>query len=98
MPELNPRYAVAGKGAAMVPTSNKLWQQEAVSSSKHQIDIGIPSISWDQFFTVGPGKYLDTVVTKVREMAKEKDPQSTFSAEAGTNMENEYDYLDYTWN
>ncbi len=98
LPELNPHYAVAGKGAAMVPSSNKLWQEEALSSSKHLIDIGIPSISWDQFFTVGPGKYLDTVVTKVRKMAKEKDPQSTFSAEAGTNMENEYDYLDYTWN
>ena len=31
-------------------------------------------------------------------MAKQKDPQSTFSGEAGTNMENECDYLDYTWN
>ena len=98
VPILNPRYAVAGKGAAMIPSSNKLWQEEALNSAKHLIDIGIPSISWDQFFTVGPGRYLDTLVTQLRKIAKEKDPQSTFSAEAGTNMENEYDYLDYTWN
>lgn len=98
VPELNPRYAVAGKGAAIVPSSNKLWQEEALSSTKRLIDIGVPSISWDQFFNVGPGNYLDTLITQIRKIAKEKDPQSTFSAEAGTNMENEYNYLDYTWN
>ena len=98
VPELNPRYAVAGKGAAIVPSSNKLWQEEALSSTKRLIDIGVPSISWDQFFNVGPGRYLDTLIRQIRKIAKEKDPQSTFSAEAGTNMENEYNYLDYTWN
>jgi hypothetical protein len=98
VPELNPRYAVAGKGAATVPSSNKLWQEEALTSTKRLIDIGVPSISWDQFFNVGPGRYLDTLITQIRKIAKEKDPQSTFSGEAGTNMENEYSYLDYTWN
>jgi hypothetical protein len=97
-PMLNPGYAVSQRGSAMIPSSNKLWQGEVLASIKHLIDMGIPSISWDQFFTVGPGKYLDTVVTKVRKIAKQKDPQSTFSGEAGTNMENECDYLDYTWN
>lgn len=98
LPMLNPPYAVSQRGSAMVPSSNKLWQEEVLVSSKHLIDIGVPSIGWDQYFNVGPGKYLDTVTTKVRQMAKEKDPQSTFSGEAGTNMENECDYLDYTWN
>ncbi len=98
LPLLNPRFAVAGKGAAIIPSSNKLWQEEALTSTKRLIDLGVPSICWDQFFTVGPGKYLDTLVTKIRKIAKEKDPQSTFSGEAGTNMENECDYLDYTWN
>src|SRR4029078_11936067 len=59
---------------------------------------GVPSISWDQFFNVGPGRYLDTLITQIRKIAKDKDPQSTFSGEAGTNMENEYSFLDYTWN
>ncbi|MEJ0103859.1 MAG: hypothetical protein WDO19_15435 [Bacteroidota bacterium] len=98
LPMLNPRYAVAGKGAAIIPSSNKKWQQAVLSSTKSLIDLGIPSISWDQYFNVGPGRYLDTIVTEIRRIAKEKDPQSTFSGEAGTNMENECDYLDYTWN
>ncbi|MEO8763510.1 MAG: DUF6259 domain-containing protein [Ginsengibacter sp.] len=98
LPMINPGYAVSQKGAAQIPSSNKLWQEEVLSSVKHLVDIGVPSLSWDQFFTVGPGKYLDTVITKVRQMAKQKDPQSTFSGEAGTNMENECDYLDFTWN
>ncbi len=98
LPMLNPRYSVSQKGTAQVPSSNKLWQEEVLSSTKHLIDIGVPSLAWDQYFNVGPGKYLDTVVTKIRKMAKEKDKNSTFSAEAGTNMENECDYLDYTWN
>jgi hypothetical protein len=98
LPMLNPRYAVSQKGSAQIPSSNKLWQEEVLASAKHLIDIGVTSLSWDQFFNMGPGNYLDTVVTKIREVAKEKDPQSTFSGEAGTNMENECDYLDYTWN
>ena len=98
LPMLNPGYAVSQKGSAQVPSSNKLWQEEVLTSAKHLIDIGVPSLSWDQYFNIGPGKYLDTVVTKVRKMAKQKDPQSTFAGEAGTNMENECDYLDYTWN
>lgn len=97
VPEMNPPYASAGN-AAMVPHSNKLWQEDVMASSKHLTDIGVPSACWDQFFAVGPGHYLDTLVTRVRKIAKEKDPQSTFSGEAGTNMENEYNYLDYTWN
>lgn len=98
LPIFNPGYSVSQKGTAEIPSSNKLWQEEVLSSTKHLIDIGVPSLCWDQYFNVGPGKYLDTVITKIRKMAKEKDKKSTFSGEAGTNMENECDYLDYTWN
>ncbi len=97
IPQLNPHFASAGNGF-MVPTSNKLWQEELLASHKHLIDIGIRSFTWDQFFSDGSGPYLDTIVTKVRKMAKDKDLQSTFAGEAGTNMEHECDYLDYTWN
>ena len=97
VPQMNPPYAVAGN-ASMVFSSNKLWQQDVLFSSKHLVGMGVASFSWDQFFSDGPGHYLDTLVTQVRKMAKGKDPQSTFSGEAGTNMEYECDYLDYTWN
>src|SRR4029079_7860124 len=81
-----------------IPNSHPLWKKDILSSSKHLIDMGVSSFCWDEFFTVGTGRHLDTVVAEIRKMAKEKDPQSTFSAEAGTNMEDEYNYLDYTWN
>jgi hypothetical protein len=97
VPRMNPHYASAGN-ASRVSTSNKLWQQDVLASSKHLVDMGVPSFSWDEFFSEGPGHDLDTLVSQVRKIAKEKDPQSTFSGEAGTNMENEYNYLDYTWN
>ena len=86
VPQMNPRYASAGNASTIID-SNKLWQQDVLSSSKHLVDMGISSFSWDQFFVDGPGHHLDTLVAQVRKMAKEKDPQSTFSGEAGTNME-----------
>lgn len=98
LPMGNPSYAKAQKGGSIVPSSNKLWQEEVLSSIKKFIDSGVTSFSWDQYFNVGPGKYMDTITNRIREMANAKDPQSTFSGEAGTNMENECDYLDYTWN
>ncbi len=97
VPRLNPAFANAGNGY-MVPNSNQLWKADVLASHKHLVDIGITSFSWDQFFSDGSGRYIDTIITEVRKMAKEKDPQSTFSGEAGTNMEYECDYLDYTWN
>ena len=97
VPQMNPRYSSAGN-ASMVDASNKLWQEDVLSSSKHLIDMGVTSFCWDQFIVGDEGRQLDTLAMKVRKMAKEKDPQSTFSGEAGTNMEYECDYLDYTWN
>lgn len=98
LPTGNPSYAKAQKGGSIVPSSNKLWQEEVLSSIKTMIDSGMTSFGWDQYFNVGPGRSMDTITNKIREMATAKDPQSTFSGEAGTNMENECDYLDYTWN
>ena len=97
LPVINPHYSVAGS-RSRIPNSHPLWKKDILSSSKHLIDMGVSSFSWDEFFTVGTGRHLDTIVAQIRKMAKEKDPQSTFSGEAGTNMENEYNYLDYTWN
>lgn len=98
IPQANPRYATIQKGSAIVPSSNKEWQRDVLESLKRQIDMGIPSIGWDQYFNVGPGRYLDTLTAKVLKMSKTKDPKATFCGEAGTNMENECNYLDYTWN
>ncbi len=97
LPQMNPHYVSAGK-SLKIPSSNKIWQKDVLSSNKHLIDMGIPSVSWDELFNVGPGNHLDTLVSAVRKMAKEKDPQSTFSGEIGTNMEKEFNFVDYSWN
>ncbi len=97
LPVLSPRYAKAGS-CSSVPSSNKLWQEEVFASTKHLIDVGAASFCWEQFYTVGPGQHLDTLISGIRKLAKEKDRQSTLAGEAGTNMEKECNYLDYTWN
>lgn len=97
IPYLNPHYSKKGHGA-MVIQSNKQWQKDVYTSMQHLIDMGIPSFGWDQFFSDGSDRSLDTVITAVLKMSKGVDPQSTFSGEIGTNLENECNYLDYGWN
>lgn len=82
---------------AAVDTNNPLWQKEVLESCKHYIDIGIPSLSWDQFWTE-PNMNIIKLMSKVRAEAKKVDPESTFSSEELWNMEIDADYLDYTWN
>lgn len=82
---------------AAVPTNNPLWQREVLDSCKHLIDIGIPSLSWDQFWT-DPAQDIIRLTSEIRAHARKVDPESTFSAEALWNMEIDADYLDYTWN
>ncbi len=82
---------------AGVDTNNALWQKEVLESCKHYIDIGIPSLSWDQFWTE-PNMNIIKLMSKVRAEAKKVDPESTFSSEELWNMEVDADYLDYTWN
>ncbi|MBN1492230.1 MAG: hypothetical protein JXA69_20120 [Phycisphaerae bacterium] len=82
---------------AGVDTNNALWQKEVRESCKHYIDIGIPSLSWDQFWTE-PNLNIIKIVSEVRAEAKKVDPESTFSSEELWNMEIDADYLDYTWN
>jgi hypothetical protein len=82
---------------AGVDTNNALWQKEVLESCRHYIDIGIPSLSWDQFWTE-PNLNIIRLMSKVRAEAKKSDPESTFSSEELWNMEIDADYLDYTWN
>lgn len=82
---------------AAVDTGNELWQKEVLESCKHYIDIGIPSLSWDQFWTE-PSMNIIKLMSRVRIEARKVDPESTFSAEELWNMEVDADHLDYTWN
>jgi len=83
--------------SAGVDTNNELWQKEVLESCLHYVNIGIPSLSWDQYWTE-PNMNIIRIMSKVRAEAKKADPESTFSTEELWNMEIDADYIDYTWN
>ncbi|MBN1899867.1 hypothetical protein JW926_00910 [Candidatus Sumerlaeota bacterium] len=82
---------------AGVDPANALWQKEVLESCKRLIDIGIPSLSWDQFWTE-PEEHIIKLVSQIRIHAKKADPESTFSTEELWNMEIDAGRIDYTWN
>jgi len=82
---------------AGVDTNNALWQKEVLDSLMNYVDIGIPSLSWDQFWT-DQNMNIIKLMSQVRAKARSIDPESTFSTEELWNMEIDADYIDYTWN
>lgn len=99
--ELIPALAApyAGTLACAQPdTANPIWQKEALDSCKHLIDIGIPSLSWDQFWSEPKTPSVLTLTKQIRAYSKQQDPESTFSGEELWNVEIDSEYLDYTWN
>jgi hypothetical protein len=62
-------------------------------------DIGCPSIGWDMYLgnaSLQPNLY--TLTSQIRAYAKQRDPESTFCGESGTEIERDAIYLDHTWN
>lgn len=97
IPRFDPPYATRYRGYQL-DTRSAVWQAEVVASCKRLVDIGIPSVSWDQYFIQPPEPNLLTVTRQIRVYSRRRDPQSTFSAEELHNLEVSADYLDYTWN
>jgi len=97
IPRFNPPYASA-MASVQVDTRNLRWQRDVLASCRHLIDQGIPSLCWDQYWSVPQTPNLNTLTDKIRALAKQRDPQSTFSGEELKNMEIDCNYLDYTWN
>lgn len=97
LPRWNPPYAT-GYSCVQVGPANQKWQDEVVESCRNLIDKGIPSVSWDQYFAGQDQPDIYKLTTRIRDIAKKADPESTFSAEELWNMELDCNYLDYTWN
>ena len=74
------------------------WQDEVLAGCKRLIDEGVPSICWDVYMTRKEEPNLYSLTRKIRVLAKQKNPESSFGGEASNNMEIESEYLDYTWN
>ena len=96
IPRFRPDY---GKGllTAYISPTNPRWQREVLASCRHLIDLGCPSIGWDQFADLPTQPSLFTLIPEVRRLAKRRDPQSTLNGESASNIDNDARYLDYTW-
>jgi hypothetical protein len=97
IPGYNPPYA--GRYASTsADILDPRWQQDVFDGVKHLTDLGMTSLCWDQFYTTSKNRNLNALTEKIRNNARAKDPESSFSAEYLSNMESDYRYLDYTWN
>ena len=98
IPRWNPPYAT-GFSCVQIGPLNPKWQQDVLDGCKHLIDIGVHSISWDQYWTTGdPAPNMNTLSEQIRAYSRQHDPESTFSGEELWNFEIDSAYLDYTWN
>ena len=97
IPRFNPPYA-GNYACAQVDTANPVWQADVLEAAKHLMDLGLTSLSWDQFLSTQQEPNIPTVVGQIRELARARDPESTFSGEELFNIEVDCEYLDYTWN
>ncbi len=97
IPRFNPPYAGQYR-CAQISTRHPVWRQEVLDSCKRLVDMGIPSLSWDQYFIEPPEPNVLTLTREIRGHSRRRDPQSTFSAEELNAVEVSCDYLDFTWN
>ena len=82
------------------------WDQcDAKRSRKHDLPeelSELPSASWDQYDAkageMGEKPGLVSTIERIRNLARAKDPESTFSGESVSHLEFESPVLDYTWN
>ncbi len=102
IPNFRPFYSNALSGG-WVDAGNKAWQQDVLAELNRWVERGMTSISWDQFSNrtdAGGNSGMVALIQKVRELARRKDPQSTFAGESirPGSMEEDGAVLDYTWN
>ena len=96
IPRWNPPYASA-LACVGIPVTNELWRKYVLSSCKRLVDMGICSISWDQYWTVNRDTNIHNLTSDIRAYALNRDPEATFSGEELWNLEMDSAYLDYTW-
>ncbi len=102
IPNFRPFYNNALSGG-WVDAGNKAWQQDVLAELTRWVERGMTSISWDQFSNrtdAGGQSGMVALIQKVRELARRRDPESTFAGESirPGSMEEDGAVLDYTWN
>jgi hypothetical protein len=97
LPRINPPYA-GGHNTGTVDTGSLPWQEEVLAGFRQLADKGVTSLCWDVYLARYEEPNVFTLTKKIRELAKQKDPQSSFSGESISNMELDSEWLDYNWN
>jgi len=97
IPRWNPPYA-SGLSCVQVGPANAQWQDEAADACRRWADKGLPSVSWDQYWTAPDKPTIQELTRRIRDYARRLDPESTFSGESLWNVEIDSEWLDYTWN
>ena len=103
VPQLGPNYAgLVPEKIYGIPPTNKLWQKDIVAELTRWIEEGVTCFGVDVFgqknlFTGEKPEIVD-IAEEIRGLAREKDPESTFSGEQIGNTEWDNRVFDYTWN
>ncbi len=97
IPRWNPPYA-SGLSCVQVGPANPKWQDEVADACRRWADKGLPSVSWDQYFTTRDAPGMQDLTRRIRDHARKRDPESTFSGEELWSVEIDCEWLDYTWN
>jgi len=75
------------------------WAEDVVEGCRRLIELGVPSVCFDQYLTTdAPPPNMSSVTSRIRALAKQRDPESTFSGEELRSWELDTNLLDYTWN
>jgi hypothetical protein len=75
------------------------WADDVLEGCKHLVDIGVPSVCFDQYLAAdAPPPNIHSLTSLLRAYAKQRDPESTLSGEELRSWELDSNYLDYTWN
>jgi hypothetical protein len=93
VPPLAPYYCKDYAVRYTADTNDPRWQKDIIDGVQRLVDLGVTSFGWDQW--AGSGIYA--VSTRIRELAKAKDPQSSYYSELYDAYEKDGTYLDYTW-
>lgn len=104
VPIFRPGYGTRVQGSR-INNSNPAYREAITKMFRERLNDGVTSWCWDQWNTAdaAPGQEpgIVSLTRSIRQMARAKDPDSTWSAESmntGLSLEIMSPLVDYTWN
>lgn len=97
LPRANAPYAT-GLACVQVGPANTQWQDDVAEACRRWAAKGLTSFCWDQYFSGVERPTIQELTKRIRDDARQRDPESSFSGEEAYNLEVDCEWLDYTWN